>query len=924
MKPLRLAFALAVSLAWLGVTPGRAASPGAGTLDVTTTSVSWQGVEFKAATYASSGVLPQDQGLLCFDPNHGNQPFSPPNASGPSACDVYTLTVNVDTSYWQSHAGGVTVNLSGWKLNADGATDDIDLYIYKHNADGTTTFVTSSGNPAGQPETATINNPTGTYYIAAVGFAVTDSSYSGTASLSTHSLTPPNVAIPGQPLSRASHDQYISHSEPHIAMNPKNHSHLVAGSKQYVDLPHYRFNIGTYSSLDGGLTWTDNGHLGIGAPGGYVEGDDCDITSDIWLAYDDQGTAYAMVLHDPSVPDTSSSPACPRTGTKTSSAGWNMELWKSADDGKTWTGPVHIHDNFSNLAQRQVLLDDKNAIAIDNYTHAPGQVGTAYACWELDSNPGVLQQLAVAVSNNAGQTWSAPTLVSVGETRELGCQISIAKSGSVVVAYFDYANNKQMFVRSDDHGLTWTRPQSVATVNPLPSPFPGQAFRNQSLPGMAYSAGDDSLYVVWSDYTTHGPVKDADILFSKSSTVGNAGVLTWTAPARVNQDAVGNGKDQFQPAIAITESGQINVSYFDRRNDPDNFFIDTYLSRSSDGGAHWTDARVTQQMSNPQVNPPIDGGRHHFYGDYQGLVADDRTAIPFFNATFLANLPSTDPQYSPWQEVFAGRVPNPLPDLLVSSIAASRNPTNEGDRFTINATVANAGFAPATNIGVRFAVDGTQAGADQSVASLTAGQNATVSIPWDTRARAGTHTVSVTVDPTDTIKELDETNNTARLTFVVRRNRVTNGSFERVSPGTPQPTGWAPNGNVIWDNTGKYATDGAAAAGVVASTLPGQAGSWTSQAIAVTPGAIYSVSASVASATTANPSLLVLPSGSGVTTALAPILNLTQPVDVGVNQLVAQIVIPPGVSDVIIVLTDTTDEATHTVFFDKVGLFGND
>ena len=34
--------------------------------------------------------------------------------------------------------------------------------------------------------------------------------------------------------------------------------------------------------------------------------------------------------------------------------------------------------------------------------------------------------------------------------------------------------------------------------------------------------------------------------------------------------------------------------------------------------------------------------------------------------------------------------------------------------------------------------------------------------------------------------------------------------------------------------------------------------------------------------------------------------------------------IPPGVSEVIIVLTDTTDEATHTVFFDKVGLFGND
>jgi hypothetical protein len=111
---------------------------------------------------------------------------------------------------------------------------------------------------------------------------------------------------------------------------------------------------------------------------------------------------------------------------------------------------------------------------------------------------------------------------------------------------------------------------------------------------------------------------------------------------------------------------------------------------------------------------------------------------------------------------------------------------------------------------------------------------------------------------------------------------------------------------------------------VVASKAPGQAGSWTSQAIAVTPGAVYSVSASVTSLTTANPSLLVLPSGSGVTSAVAPILNLTQPVNAGVDQLSAQIVIPAGVSNVIIVLTDTTDEATHTVFFDKVGLFGND
>jgi hypothetical protein len=64
-------------------------------------------------------------------------------------------------------------------------------------------------------------------------------------------------------------------------------------------------------------------------------------------------------------------------------------------------------------------------------------------------------------------------------------------------------------------------------------------------------------------------------------------------------------------------------------------------------------------MSDPRINPPIDGAGNFFYGDYQGLVADDSCAIPFFNATFLANLQPTRRNYSPWQEVFSARVPSP-------------------------------------------------------------------------------------------------------------------------------------------------------------------------------------------------------------------------------------------------------------------------
>ena len=46
-----------------------------------------------------------------------------------------------------------------------------------------------------------------------------------------------------------------------------------------------------------------------------------------------------------------------------------------------------------------------------------------------------------------------------------------------------------------------------------------------------------------------------------------------------------------------------------------------------------------------------------FIGDYQGLVADDKVAIPFWNDTQAAGLSPGAKGYSPWQEVYAARIP---------------------------------------------------------------------------------------------------------------------------------------------------------------------------------------------------------------------------------------------------------------------------
>jgi hypothetical protein len=97
--------------------------------------------------------------------------------------------------------------------------------------------------------------------------------------------------------------------------------------------------------------------------------------------------------------------------------------------------------------------------------------------------------------------------------------------------------------------------------------------------------------------------------------------------------------------------------YFDRRNDPNNFFIDTFLSRSNDGGKKFDDTRVGTRMWDPRLNPPISVSGE-FIGDYQGIAADDFVAIPFWNSTQDNSLPASNSEHSPYQEVYAARISN--------------------------------------------------------------------------------------------------------------------------------------------------------------------------------------------------------------------------------------------------------------------------
>jgi hypothetical protein len=652
-----------------------AATPPSGTLTPDAAgrgSVSWTGTVNPGTAVA--GVAED-----CFDEDNRPDP-----ASG---CDFFNLDVNVPDHFYDGFLGGVQFSVTGF------APFDIDLGIFRRNPDGSRAEpVGSSGNFPGEDERTTLSAASGPYIVALVPFATPPAqSYQAVAEFlltpAAPSLSELNrTAPPGVRNYRASRDRYISHSEPTIAMDPLDHDHLMAGSKMYEDLPRYLFKIGTYESFDGGRTWEDQGHL----PGYCETPAECDpsdentyrSTSDPTIAFDDEGNAYANVLDAP--------------GGTAAFTGFNMTV-HTKRPGQPWSGPTTVHDNRFTPVTGALFLDDKNWIAVDNDTHVDGgpnrpgdgKTGTIYICWSFDGSQAPLQQIVVMRSMDGGETWggvvpgdntpypvSHKTLIS-----GIGCHIAVGPSGEVYITWYDNQLDAIMQATSMDRGRSFSLERPIASIAGVNEQFEGQAFRNLSIPSTAVDR-QGNVYVVVQSRDAEGqplppgatvpnpkrylrnrrptnrqnggdePGSGSDIVLFKSTDGGES----YSGPVRVNQDPPQSDADQFQPWLAVTERGQVNVSYFDRRNDPNNFFIDTYLSQSNDGGQTFSDTRVSQMMWDPRVNPPISPSGE-FIGDYQGLVADDAVAIPFWNDTQANNLPRNDPDHSPYQEVFAARVP---------------------------------------------------------------------------------------------------------------------------------------------------------------------------------------------------------------------------------------------------------------------------
>ncbi|MBF6591727.1 MAG: exo-alpha-sialidase [Ktedonobacterales bacterium] len=428
---------------------------------------------------------------------------------------------------------------------------------------------------------------------------------------------------------QVSQDGFLAHSEPMVAENPLNPLNLVGGSKFFTDPARYRFQIGYYYTFDGGCTWTDGGLL----PGFASKGN----VSDISFAFGPNNRVYALVLF------------VGRDGVES-----GLAVSASTNGGRTFAAPVFINDDPTGN-----VFSDKPWIAVDT-TSGPHR-GSVYVLWSYDHSAACgagtfcLQELGFSRSTDGGKTFSPTRLVEgsapfcvntvpsrpAGLTRcdgVLGAIPTIEPDGTLAVAYA-YTDvlagapnhttipTRMVVVTSRDGGTTWAAPALVATVHDLPPLLRPDRFRTFSLPAFAADPSrTGTLYLAWADEQG----SQADILVATSRDGG----ATWSAPVRANDDPPGGGANHAQPQLAVAPDGVVSVTFFDTRNDPQHALLDVYLAQSTDGGATFRpNVRVTPERLDPALGAPVDPSGLQFFGDYQGLAADDRFVHPFWNDT---------------------------------------------------------------------------------------------------------------------------------------------------------------------------------------------------------------------------------------------------------------------------------------------------
>ncbi|MCP4901916.1 MAG: hypothetical protein GY906_33545 [bacterium] len=371
-----------------------------------------------------------------------------------------------------------------------------------------------------------------------------------------------------------------SANETTIAASDPVPDEVVAGWNDWRDGGNVR--VGVSVSLDGGATWADSLLRPPAGSQSTTEGDPMTAydhrTGNLWAG----GMSYYV-------------------------AQGGMFVARKQPGATTFEPPVMVYPTNENV--------DK------------GWMGTGPRPGVPDSTRLFLAYSAyLHYSDDLGDTWSSPVTLDFG----YGHLPRVGPSGELYVAYWDLGVGINFQV-SLDGGDSVSAPIQISPrvdTSVGGGSYPG-SFRVWPFTYITVDRSTGTLYSVWNDVTgTTGGQNNVDLLFSVSTDQGS----TWTTPAVINGDSDPPG-DQFFPWLEVDASGRLHMMFFDTRHNAqtDNqttAWIDAYYSYSEDGGASWTEHRLSEESFSTTSG---------FIGDYCGLTVAGDHIYPVYPSTVNGN-----------------------------------------------------------------------------------------------------------------------------------------------------------------------------------------------------------------------------------------------------------------------------------------------
>jgi len=345
---------------------------------------------------------------------------------------------------------------------------------------------------------------------------------------------------------------------------------------------------------------TDAGHHWQLATG--IESTNYRVSGDVSVTYDNQGHAFICYIAFDKLGSFN------YWGHNGEASRNGIFVRRSLDGGANW----EVNDIAASQQPTAINTpwEDKPYIVADNNPQSPfaGNLYIGWTRWTVKDS-----ELMFVRSADHGKTWSKPIEIDNGpglprdDNGALeGFDATVGPDGAIYAVWGD--GNHLVLTTSADGGKTFSHTRNIMDTAPIMFQVEAVA-RSNGFPQIAIDPRGgpkgSRLFVTWSDYRNG----DVDVFCSTSADQGK----TWSKALRVNDDPLHDGADQFFQWMAVDPSdGAAYVLFYDRRGDQKNRQSTITLARSTDGGRSfqnfaWTDT-------------PFDA-RDVFIGDYTGVAA---------------------------------------------------------------------------------------------------------------------------------------------------------------------------------------------------------------------------------------------------------------------------------------------------------------